>query len=668
METNTITTYTTNIMPTNTIDIDTAGFPQLPDGYTSWLYLGKAVHKKYKAPWVYRATLSPTWGVIKSNNQALSGFDGEYLEAIPAPCIGDPLTVDDMKLNASEREYARWWTHRSASAKQHQAVQRFLDNTIGTTTSIRATYYSDTEALVLTKDTYYRCQTMRYARAFSLANSTTVDAELRDFTRQLDTVISGAPNVEVSWSTVNNTYCTPMAGYDMDDSDEPESITGSCMEKFCDENYDDIGHDVFDVYFRLERLGHLKMIRIKIDDEYVGRAICWKPDLSQNTWIMDRIYCRMDRGCMPDEVITSVEEFAAANSITRRFHKCRAHALRSITPSRFDVTGLSEFEYYPFFDSYAGVSSRGVEDDAGYCSIVCDSPSGGYSSGNDDDHADENSDDDDENYVLPVFMPSPVRFTVIGRSDPYLLSEIVFSDFHAMYVHTDDAVTLYDGRIVHRTWAVELKGTGCTMYALAQEAVGVRWFNADGTTETFWALRNSAYEMRVSTVRTNSLTLPSLSSLVDAGVVTRSITATPPLQIPPHLPPFPPARGGMMWVYRGESVVVQEDYIYWIMDSGYGWRNNPAPSMGSANTHYATLAPIPAPPVDEYIDRIPPFPPTPTPNHHWVYRGTGADIAGVYASISTTEIHSPLAYWSIGSRSNRVRHAIYLELVPDTHA
>lgn len=390
-------------MPTNTTDIDTTGFPQLPDGYTSWLYLGTAVDKKYKAPWVYRATSCSTWGVIKSNNQALSGCTGDYLEAVPAPCIGDPLTVDDMKINASEREYARWWTHRSASAKQHQAVQRFLDNTIGTTTSIRATYYSDTEALVLTKDTYYRCQTMRYARAYSLANSTCVDAELRDFTRQLDNVINGATNVGVSWSTVNNTYCTPMSGYDTDDNDEPESITGSCMEKFSVEDFDGIGHDVFDVYFRLERLGHIKMIRIKIDDEYVGRAICWKPDLSQNTWIMDRIYCRMDRGCMPDAVITSIEEFAAANNITRRFHKCRAHALRSITPSRFDVTGLSEFEYYPFFDSYAGVSSRGVEEDTGYCSIVCDSPSGGYSSGNDDDHADEDSDDDA--YVNPEVVP-----------------------------------------------------------------------------------------------------------------------------------------------------------------------------------------------------------------------------------------------------------------------
>ena len=568
METNTITTYTTNIMPTNTIDIDTAGFPQidttgfpqLPDGYTSWLYLGKAVHKKYKAPWVYRATLSTTWGVIKSNNQTLSGCDGEYLEAIPAPCIGDPLTVDDMKLNASERDYARWWTHRSASARQHQAVQRFLDNTIGTTASIRATYYSDTEALVLTKDTYYRCQTMRYARAFSLANSTTVDAELRDFTRQLDTVISGAPNVGVSWSTVNNTYCTPMAGYDMDESDEPESITGSCMEKFCDENYDDIGHDVFDVYFRLERLGHLKMIRIKIDDEYVGRAICWKPDLSQNTWIMDRIYCRMDRGCMPDEVITSVEEFAAANSITRRFHKCRAHALRSITPSRFNVAGLSEFEYYPFFDSYAGVSSRGVEDDAGYCSIVCDSPSGGYSSGNDDDHADENSDDDDENYIPPVWSPpAEVRVNVFARGDTYPVPHTTYSEYHSTYVHNDDAVELYDGRVVHRRVAVDV-GTNCLRYALVSDAVEIRRFNPNGTTEIVVALRNDAY----------------VSPEVD-----------------PYLEPEP-------------------------------WSDPTAPTISSilsANEAILTELWRPIftsiPPIDDYIDRVPPFPPTPRPNHHW---------------------------------------------------
>jgi len=409
----------------------------LHHGYTGWRYLGTRVTKKFDHPWVYHGS-SNTYGSVKCDDQALDGASGHYFEMIPELPQDD--SIESRKARASDKAYGKFWLARATAVNKdilynEVALVEYLNNNVNTVARRRTdagvicvSMSSDpTMGLVLQYDPatglYKEC-TMTWGKIHSAVFADSTDESRRDFVHKLDT-IRNESRVTLEWSTVRDTYCTPMAGWDEDEGTDADAITGSCMEKFC--NDDGSGHAVFDVYKVLERKGFLQMIKIYLSGDYVGRAICWKSG-SDNAWIMDRAYCRSERGVIPRDVVAELSKFAASNGIVARFSKCGVHDLPEVYPKDIECSGLEGFEYYPYFDSYRGVSSYGVMADRDDCSIVCDNADG---------------------------EPQEEQHEVYGRRGSYLMDEIEWSSHHDEYVHNDDVVFVSGIGAVHCDDTVE---------------------------------------------------------------------------------------------------------------------------------------------------------------------------------------------------------------------
>ena len=412
------------------VDMIHQRIPAHAEGYIGWRYLGRFVTKLYNHPWVYLNS-SGDFGGIKSNDQALDGARGHYFEMIPEPCKGDG--IDERKRRASDKAYGKFW---SAYAKathdddfKREALVDFINDHINSVARHRqdngvicAAAVDVTSAVVLqydrTTQLFTQCP-MTWGKVHAAVIAGSDDDSRREFIRQIDAT-QNASRVTVEWSTVDDTYCTPMHGWS-----ENRSVTGSCMEKFCDDG--DAGHAVFEIYNILERNGHLQMIKIYICGDYVGRAICWRSG-TDNSWLMDRVYCRVERGEIPPDVVTELAEFAAREGIVGRFNKCCVDALPFCHPSFITCSGLMDHEYYPYLDTYSGVSSRGLHCD-GSEAITCDDADG---------HP--NGEDEHEPY---------------GRNDYYPESDLVWSSHHDAWLHEDDAVNVSGVGYVHHDDTVE---------------------------------------------------------------------------------------------------------------------------------------------------------------------------------------------------------------------
>lgn len=395
--------------------------PDAPEGFDGWYILGRAVTGSHTKPWIYLNT-QDNWGSIKFG-VAKSGERGVYAEAYKLP-PANPTTVTERKEAASYKAYDKFWSRYGSECETgslFMSVYKFL-NDRGITDAI---HFNDEEALVLTHENgYYKCEQIRYGKLWQRNNPDGTDDQRRDFTNALDRVIKGVSNVEIEWSSVEDTYCTPMAGWESDE----DSVTGSCMEKFCDD--DDYGHAVFQIYKDVERNGNLKMIRILIDGDYVGRTICWKPSADHNGWIMDRVYCRAERGSIPNGVFMALAAFAAENDILGRTAKCKVDKLPEVALADIALSGATEYDFYPYFDTYSGVShNRIVMHNA---SITCDC-------------ADGNSQEERGPRHVPM-----------GHSSDYPEEDLRWSDRYDDWIHEDDAVTTWDGETIHSDDSVEL--------------------------------------------------------------------------------------------------------------------------------------------------------------------------------------------------------------------
>ena len=417
------------------------GLPDAPEGFDGWYVLGRAVTGSHTQPWVYLNT-QDNWGSVKFG-VCKSGERGVYAEAYKLP-PANPTTVAERKEAASYKAYDKFWSHygnRCDVPSLFMDVYKFLASS-GITDAI---YYSEEEALVLTHENgYYKCEQIRYGKLWQRVNPDGTDDQRRAFTNALDRVIKGVSNVEIEWSTVSGTYCTPMAGWDDSEGIDADPITGSCMEKFC--NDDDCGHAVFEIYEDLECNGNLSMIKIRIDGDYCGRAICWKPDSSYNGWVMDRVYCRADRGEISQGVYDALAEFAAAEGILGRTSKCRVHALPEVALNSIALSKATSYEYYPYFDTYEGVRSGEVV----MCgaSIECNCHEGNHRGDREDMH-------------VPY-----------ERDDEYPESELHWSGHYDDWIHQDDATYTYDGNYIHNDDAVEL-GYGSGEYAHVDDCTEV---------------------------------------------------------------------------------------------------------------------------------------------------------------------------------------------------
>jgi hypothetical protein len=323
----------------------------------------------------------------------------------------------------------------------------FPDLGIATDTSIvHVTYEDDNCARYLYREGEYLKQNITtWAKIFTMLmkerGHEASDEDRRNFLVKVDAAIKDH-GLSIVWSTVDDTYCTPMHGW----SNSDDSVTGSCMEKFCDGNYG-AGHDVFDVYFRLERLGHLRMLKIFNKGNYVGRAICWKPDLANNGWTMDRVYCKTERGAIPNHVKNALAEFANREGIFSRTPKCGVPSLTETYLSDIECSGLDDYDNYPYFDTYEGVSETGVHMDSSDCSRVCKDADGGY---------------DEVEGAVPY-----------NHDTRYSFSYLQWSSRYDEYVHQDDAVETYNGEVIHTDDAVEL-GEESGVYAHEDDVVSVR--------------------------------------------------------------------------------------------------------------------------------------------------------------------------------------------------
>lgn len=409
----------------------------LHHGYTGWRYLGTRVTKAFNHPWVYYGS-SNTYGSIKSDDQALDGAVGHYFEMIPELPQDD--SIESRKTRASDKAYGKFWLARATAVNKdipynEAALVEYLNNHVNTVARRRTdagvicvSISSDpTMGLVLQYDPdtglYKEC-TMTWGKIHSAVFADSTDESRRNFVHKLDT-IRNESRVTIEWSTVRDTYCTPMAGWNCDDGIEADPITGSCMEKFC--NDDGSGHEVFAIYKILERNDSMRMIKIYLLGDYVGRAVCWKSG-RDNAWIMDRVYCRAERGEIPRDVVAELSKFAASNGIVARFHKCCVNNLPEVDPLDIKCGGLGGHTYYPYLDSYRGVSSSGLMADRDDCSIVCDDADG---------------------------EPQDEYHEVYGRRGTYLMEYIEWSEYHSEYVHNDDVVYVSGVGAVHCDDTVE---------------------------------------------------------------------------------------------------------------------------------------------------------------------------------------------------------------------
>jgi hypothetical protein len=445
-----------------------------------WVYLGTNVHLSYIQPWAYSSS-GDSYGSLKCSSQRMDGCHGAYLIGIPLSCDLDPESIEGRRYSASIKALAKYWEHRAKvqmeSKTNDQGVSNgdFLGraerlmhkefNHMSLTTSIEVsdrilhvTYETAATALVLSRENgYYKCKPLTWAKVFTALNKEigveTTDEMRRLFMERLDTALN-VSEVDIEWSSVDDTYCTPMEGW----SDSNDAVTGSCMEKFC--NDDGNGHEVFLVYKKLERLQRLKMIKILIEDQYVGRAICWWPNATSG-WVMDRVYCRMSRGEIPVAVIARLAKFAAENQIIGRTEKCKVFALPQVRMADISAEGLFGYEYYPYFDTYAGISDEGVHMCSSSCTTVCDCPDGEPSSRD--------------------------LHEARGRDGRYEEDELRWSEYYDEYVHEDDAICLEDGTYIHSDDAVEL-GFNSGVYAHHEDTVEVRLPNRHGRVETVYAI------------------------------------------------------------------------------------------------------------------------------------------------------------------------------------
>ena len=405
-------------------------------GYTGWRYLGTKVTKRYDHPWIYYG--SSGFGSIKSDGQALDGAKGHYFEMIPASPQDD--SIESRKARASDKAYGKFWLANATfnnkdSTFSDTAVSVFLNEFVNTVARGRTdsgvicvSATSDpTMGAVLQYDPdtklYKECA-MTWGKIHSAVFADSTDESRRDFVHKLDTVRNES-RVTLEWSTVRDTYCTPMAGWNCDDDGDQPSITGSCMEKFC--NDDGAGHAVFNIYKDLERNDSLQMIKIYLSGDYVGRAICWKSG-SDNAWVMDRVYCRSERGEIPRDVVAELSKFAASNGIVARFSKCCVYDLPEVSPKDIKCSGLTDYSYYPYLDTYRGVNGSGLCADREDCSIVCDNADG---------------------------EPQEELCEVVDRSRRYPRDEVTWSDYHHEYVHDDDVVYVDGHGDVHIDYTVE---------------------------------------------------------------------------------------------------------------------------------------------------------------------------------------------------------------------
>jgi hypothetical protein len=426
----------------------------LLDGYTGWRYLGTHVTKGYTHPWMY-VSISNVYGSIKSNGQSMDGMLGHYFEMIPELPQDD--SIESRKARASDKAYGKFWAARAEYCHPDVSYgsvssSQFLNDTINRIARHRTdagivcvSASSDPSiATVLQFDPstrlFTQCQ-MTWGKVHAGVIDGSDDDSRRDFVHKLDSSLNQS-RVSLEWSTVEDTYCTPMYGWnDNDDDDDPSAVTGSCMEKFC--NNDGNGHDVFSIYQILEGNGFLKMIKIFLLDKYLGRAICWK-SARDNAWIMDRVYCRQERGEIPRDVIAKLAEFAAANGIVARFSKCTVNDLPCVSPRDISCSGLTGHSYYPYLDTYAGVSSSGLCVDSSDCQVVCD-----------------NADGEPE---------EEGNCEVVNRRGWYPVSAASWSEFHDAYVHDDDLASVDGHGYVHEDYVVE-DYRGNTI--LRDEAIGL---------------------------------------------------------------------------------------------------------------------------------------------------------------------------------------------------
>jgi hypothetical protein len=432
---------------------DYCAMPEVPAGYSEWYPMGctglTAHLPTMVEPWCVDLGVDQPFAAL---TQPPSNTYLTYPLFIALPIKVDENDPTSLKRAASIKACAKFIKHHSDGTASHPLVTELVDSLLGNSDVVGACYKSDSEAYVLRlKDGIHTMCTMRYAKVFKLLRSDATDEDVRKFTRRMDSAISGKPDITIEWSTVDDTYCTPMEGWV-----RHGTVSGSCMERFCDGN-----DEVFELYHILERAGHLQMIKILIDDEYVGRSICWKRPKCDE-WIMDRVYCRESRGSIPPEVFESLLAFAQGNSITKRSYACRTKGIETTDLHDIYMSGLDELDNYPYMDSYEGVSSSGLMTCEGDCSILC----------NQTDGTGENQEDN----TVEVY-----------GGGYYDRDECTWSSYYDEWVHDEDVQEDYLGNVLHCDDVVEL-GEGTGIYARICDTIEVKLPDGRGGFTEFHAL------------------------------------------------------------------------------------------------------------------------------------------------------------------------------------
>ena len=176
---------------------------------------------------------------------------------------------------------------------------------------------------------------------------------------------------------------------------------------------------------------------------------------------MDRVYCRLTRGEIPVAVIDGLSKFAKENQIVGRTEKCKGRDLPLVRMGDISVEHLDGYEYYPYFDTYVGISDEGVHMSSSDCTVVCDCPDG---------------------------EPSTRELhTAYNRNGRYEEDDLRWSEHYNEYIHEEDAVALENGDYIHSDDAVEL-GFGSGIYVHVDDAIEVQIPNRNGRMESVYAL------------------------------------------------------------------------------------------------------------------------------------------------------------------------------------
>jgi hypothetical protein len=444
----------------------------------SWLHMGTKVTAPFIAPWCYLNS-SGSLGSVKTDYD-MQGRVGDYFMLLPDIVTDSTSSIEERRHAASNKALVTYWSSRaamSAESKNHPEHGRPMRDVIHSIEDlfvrefpalgfvkdmpiVHATYEDDSLARYLYRDGDYLKQgTTTWAKLFTMLmkerGRDVTDEDRRVFLVKVDAAIKDH-GFTVEWSTVGDTYCEPMHGW----SDRHDSVTGSCMEKFCNDDYG-AGHSVFDVYFKLESRGHLKMIKIRSKGKYIGRAICWKPILDNNGWTMDRVYCVTERGEIPKNVVAALAEFANEEGIFTRTDKCCVKSLPYTHLGDISCSRLDDYDNYPYFDTYEGVSDWGVHMDSSSCTKQCKDPDGGY---------------DDVDYECAY-----------GRDGRYPMDELRWSERYDEHVHHEDVVETYNDEVIHTDDSVEL-GNGSGVYAHEDDVVSVRIPDSRGRMISVYAI------------------------------------------------------------------------------------------------------------------------------------------------------------------------------------